>query len=348
MESLLLGRHRPRVSVIIPTYNCDRYIAEAVESVLSQHYQDYEVLVIDDGSTDRTGSVLAVYGDRIRIVVQENQGVAAARNHGLKLAQGDFVAFLDADDVMLPHKLAAQVAVFDADQSNASVGMVHSGWRRVDKDGHRLMDVEPWHTTPHLDLAGWLQWKPVLPSAMMFRREWLLQADGFDPRFPPAEDTDLVLRLALMGCETRWLEEITVLYRQHDESAMHKGLPQARSLTAVIDHFFARPDIPSAIRHLEKTIRYSTDVWIAWYLYHTGHPAEMAAYLKQSLQYSPYAAIDTIIHWAESFSAFSKAWGASFNMDTLCRTPEWQSATRTACPPSMTASLEGLAGKNLR
>lgn len=323
----------PQVSVIIPTYNGDRYLAEAIESVLGQSYDNYELLVIDDGSTDSTPAVVRAYGDRIRYIVQDNQGVAVARNHGLQLAQGSLIAFLDADDVFLPDKLAAQVAVFEAcstthASAHPDIGIVHSGWRRVDAEGRPLMDVEPWHTVPRLDLESWLRWKPVLPSAMMFQRDWLWRADGFDPRFPPAEDTDLVLRLALMGCETRWLKAITVHYRQHDGSAMHKGLPQARSLTAVIDQFFAQPDVPPSIRRIESQIRYSTDVWIAWYLNYTQHRSDMVAYLKKAWQRRPAPMIDTLISWAESFAAFSKQWGSEFDMNQLCGSPEWQHLTQ--------------------
>ncbi|MEM7773574.1 MAG: glycosyltransferase [Cyanobacteria bacterium P01_E01_bin.6] len=322
-----MSRH-PRISVVIPTYNCDRYLTEAIASVFAQSYQDVELLVIDDGSTDSTSALLDEYGDRLRHVVQANQGVAVARNHGIQLSQGEFIAFLDADDVWLPHKLAAQVEIFDACQrAGESIGIVHSGWHRVDEQGHPLMDVCPWQTAPTLDLEGWLQWKPVLPSAMMFRRDWLLRADGFDPRFPPAEDTDLVLRLALMGCETRWLKDITVRYRQHQESAMHKGLPQARSLTRVINQFFARSDLPTSTRRMEAQIRYSTNVWIAWYLYHTRHPTEMTQYLKRSWSDSPYTPVDTILHWIESFTSFSKNWGAALNITMLCHTHEWKNAT---------------------
>jgi len=314
------GWTSPRVSVIVPTYNCDRYVAQAVASVLNQTDVEFEVLVIDDGSIDQTRSVLQPYGDRIRYIYQENQGVAVARNHGLQLAQGEFVAFLDADDWFLPHKLAAQIEVFEADPE---LGIVHSGWHRVSAGGHLIMDIEPWQTIPTLDLEAWLQWKPVLPSAMMFRRSWLIQADGFDPRFPPAEDTDLVLRLALMGCKAQWLHQITTCYRQHDSSAMHKGLPQARSLTAVINQFFARSELPDSIRRIEPHIRYSTSVWIAWYLYYTGHLNEMVTYLKQSWHQSPYPSIDTFISWAESFAAFSSSWGDELNVDALCCLPEW-------------------------
>lgn len=316
----------PRVSVVIPTYNCALYIGEAIESVLSQRYLGqpegdwpYEIIVVDDGSKDNTSEVLEGYGDRIRSVYQQNQGVSMARNRGIELAKGEFVAFLDADDYFLPGKLAAQIAVFEA---KPQLGLVHSGWRRVNHQGEFIQDVEPWQNIPHLDLEMWLRWKPVLPSAMMFRREWLERAGGFDPRFPPAEDTDLALRLALMGCEAEWLREVTVCYRQHEQSAMHKGLPQARSLAAVIESFFARPELPLKIRLLEKQIKYSTFVWIGWYLYCRGHRAEMVQFLQRSWEYKPYLPVETVVNWVESFVKFSEDMGEELDADGLAS--DWQ------------------------
>ena len=330
----------PAISVIIPTYNCDRYLTQAIDSVLAQTTEDYELIVIDDGSTDDTAHVIAQIIKRydaditnkthprqgtIRYIRQSNQGVAVARNHGIQLARGEYIAFLDADDWFVPTKLDHQWAIFD---TNPDVGMVHSGWQRVDANGQRLMDVKPWIDCPQLDLAQWLQWKPVLPSAMMFRKEWLLKADGFDPRFPPAEDTDLVLRLAAMGCQTAWLKDITVYYRQHGDSAMHKGLPQARSLSAVINQFFTRSDLPPEIRRGEQKTRFSTWIWIAWYLHYTGHPDEMVQYLKQAWQYSTHPPIDTLIIWIESFAQFSKNWGTVLNTEALCKSAAWTELTQ--------------------
>ncbi|NJO41909.1 MAG: glycosyltransferase [Cyanobacteria bacterium CRU_2_1] len=316
---------KPRISVVIPTYNCDRYLAEAIDSVLCQTYPAYEVIVVDDGSTDRTQIILQEYGNRIRSVRQYNQGVAVARNHGMLLAQGEWIAFLDADDVFLPDKLEAQIAIAG---THPHLGIIHSGWQRVNVKGELLTIVEPWHQVPHLSLESWLRWKPVLPSAMLFRRDWLNKSGGFDPRFPPAEDTDLVLRLAAMGCDADWLRQVTVNYRQHENSAMHKGLPQARSLSAVIDHFFAQPHLPESIRLQENPIRYNTLVWIAWYLHYTHHLTEMVEYLKRSWQYSPYLPMETIVHWAESFTAFSQSWGSEFNADALVNSAEWQALMR--------------------
>jgi glycosyltransferase involved in cell wall biosynthesis len=315
----------PLVSVIIPTYNCQNYITRAVESVLEQEDCSYEIIAIDDGSTDNTQQVLEPYLDRLRYILQNNQGVAAARNRGIDLAKGDLIAFLDADDYFLPGKIAAQASIF---AQRPDLGIVHSGWQRVDDRGQKILDVCPWENIPELDLASWLRWKPVLPSAMMFRREWLQYVGGFDPRFPPAEDTDLVLKLALKGCKSAWLRQITVCYRQHDQSAMHKGLPQARSLSAVMDNFFNQPNLPEIVQLMEHSVRYGTLVWIAWYLHYTGHPVESTDYLKKAWDYRSGSAIETIVSWTESFAEFALNWGVKFEANNLTRSQEWRELVR--------------------
>ena len=150
------------VSVIIPTYNCDRYIDQAIASVLEQTYTDYELIIVDDGSTDDTAQVIKSYGDRINYIYQANQGVAQARNRGLAAAQGQYIAFLDQDDVFLPNKLGEQVSCFEL---HSDAGIIHSGWQRVNCGGEILGKVEPWHQAPTLDMEQWLWWKPVLLSA---------------------------------------------------------------------------------------------------------------------------------------------------------------------------------------
>ena len=313
---------QPKISVIIPTYNCDRYIAQAIDSVLEQQDCQCEIIIVDDGSTDRTESLLKTYSDSIRYIRQKNQGVAAARNRGIAEAEGELIAFLDADDYFLPGKLAAQAAIF---AKRPNLGIVNSGWLRVSSQGEKLLEVRPWEKSPQLELEDWIRWRPVLPSAMMFRREWLEYVGGFDARFPPAEDTELVLRMALRGCQSTWLKRVTVCYRQHEQSAMHKGLPQARSLTAVIDNFFKQPNLPEKVRLMEHSVRYLTFVWIAWYLHYTKHPVEMKEYLKQAWYYTPLSPLETVINWTECFAEFSQNWGVQFDAHQLAQSQEWQS-----------------------
>ncbi|NEN87749.1 MAG: glycosyltransferase [Okeania sp. SIO3H1] len=312
----------PRVSVIIPVYNGDRYICQAIESVLAQTYQSYEIIVIDDGSTDNTHLVLEPYVEAIRYVYQENQGVSAARNHGIDLAQGELIAFLDADDFFLSNKLTAQVGVFDA---QPNLGIVHSGWRRVNQDGETIKDETPWDYVPKLDLEGWLRWKPIgTMGTLMFRRDWLQQVGSFEAGLGHAEDVDLVLRLALQGCEADWLRESTVCYRQHDRNTMRDGISQARSINRVLDKFFASESLPLEVQLLEKQVRYNTLVWSSWYLYYTGFYSEMVEYLQRSWKYSPFLPVGTVINWIDSFTVFSENVGDDLDADKLAKTSEWQ------------------------
>ena len=246
----------PQISVIIPAYNCDRYIGQAVESILNQTYPADEIIIIDDGSQDNTRQVLQPYSNYIHYVYQENQGVSVARNHGLKLARGEFIVFLDADDIFLPNKLATQLAVF---QAKPQLGLVQSGWRRVNQQGETLMDATPWDYVPELNLENWLRWKPLgTMGTLMFRREWLLKIDGFEPGLAHAEDVDLILRMVLLGCESAWLQQSTVCYRQHDRNTMRDGVSQAKSINYVLDKFFNLSNIPLEIRLIENWVRYST------------------------------------------------------------------------------------------
>lgn len=309
------------VSVIIPTYNGDRFIAEAIESVLNQTYPQVELIVVDDGSTDSTLTVLQNYGDRIRWECQPHQGVAIARNRGWQMAQGEWIAFLDQDDVFWPDKLALQVACLE---THPKIGMLHSGWQRIDDRGQPLGTVEPWHQAATLNLQEWLWWKPVLLSAMMFRRSWLERSQGLDPAFQQVCDLDLVLRLSQMGCETTWLRQITVGYREHDRNDSRNTRLQAQEHEQVLDKFFAMPNLPDAIRQIEQRCRYHTLVWSAWRLYSTNHYGAMADYLEKSLGYTPYLLTETIADWMNSFSTYASEQNLLFDATDLTESIAWQ------------------------
>lgn len=315
----------PQISIVIPAYNCDRYIGQAIESILNQTYSSYEIIVVDDGSQDKTREALQPYCQHIQYVYQENQGVSVARNHGLNLARGEFIVFLDADDMFLPDKLTTQLAVFEA---QPQLGLVQSGWRRVNQKGEILMDATPWNYVPELNLEMWLRWKPLgTMGTLMFRRDWLLKVAGFEPGLAHAEDVDLILRLALLGCESAWLHQSTVCYRQHDRNTMRDGISQAKSINYVLDKFFNLPNIPLEIRLIENWVRYSTLVWSSWYLYYTGFPSEMAEYLKKAWNYTPFLTVETLTNWTESFVHYSQGLGQSLSVNQLCRLPEWNDLT---------------------
>ncbi|MEL6929631.1 MAG: glycosyltransferase [Cyanobacteria bacterium J06600_6] len=309
----------PLVSIVIPVYNGEKYIQTAVNSVLEQTYQNYEIIVIDDGSTDNTRQKLHPYHEQIRYVFQENSGSAAARNLGIKLAKGEFIAFLDSDDFwLMPEKLEKQVALFG---DRPSLGGINTGWQIVDGEGKPIKTVQPWHKAPKLDLETWLKKKCVRTSAMIFRRQWLEKVGGFDEELRQSHDVDLILRLSLAGCETEWLREETVCYRQHESNTTKDSLKQAKYIQAVLDKFFARTDLPKSISKQERQIRYHTLVWIAWYQYHDDNLDQMVAFLRKSLSFSPYLLVENISHWLTTFERFSAERGEKFPTDVVTSSP---------------------------
>lgn len=188
------------VSIIIPTYNRGHLIERAIDSVLNQTYSSYEIIVIDDGSTDNTGNVIEAIGDdRIRyIALPENQGVAHARNVGIREARYEYLAFLDSDDEWLPDKLMLQMDKMS--KSSAKYGLVYC------RMGGLLRDGSTRFVCPHQDyvkeiLEGDL-FRPLLlqnvigTPAMLVRRECLDQVGGFKESLKCLEDWELILRIA--------------------------------------------------------------------------------------------------------------------------------------------------------
>ncbi len=183
---------KPLVSVIIPTYNRDWIVKEAIESVLAQDFSDYELIVVDDGSDDRTPEILAAYEDPITVIRQSNRGVSAARNRGIAAATGRLIAFLDSDDLWLPQKLSAQVNFF-AENPNAVICQTEEQWVR---NGVRVNPKKR-----HLKFSGMIFERSlalclVSPSAVMITKALFDAVGVFDEDLPACEDYDLWLRIS--------------------------------------------------------------------------------------------------------------------------------------------------------
>lgn len=314
-----------KVSVIIPAYNGDRYLAAAIDSILAQTYRDLEIIVVDDGSTDNTPQVAQQYGTAVhavQYVSQSNQGVAASRNLGMAKARGDYIAFLDQDDVFLPHKLSSQVGMLEQDDN---LGIVNSGWQITDEQGHIKAAVQPWQQIPDLTAANLIIWKPVFLGAMLFRRSWLERVSGFDISLEQTPDVDLVMRLAKLDCPAAWVEQTTVQYRQHEANASKNTLLQAQELNQITSRFFAQSSLTPAIKALEAKSRYQSLVWSAWRLQQTGYLEEMSHYLYESEFYSQKSHTKTVLSWLESFKNYSAEYGDKFDVAALNDAAEWQS-----------------------
>jgi GT2 family glycosyltransferase len=183
----------PVVSVVIPTFNRWPLVGEAVESVLAQSYSDFELIVVDDGSTDETQKELAKFRSRLRFFVKAREGVAAARNFGVSRAVGRYVAFLDSDDLWRPKKLEIQTAFMEKD-SAVKICQTDEIWLRHDV----RVNPKSRHQKPSGDIfVRSLELCLVSPSAVMMTRELFARFGGFDERFPVCEDYDLWLRIAV-------------------------------------------------------------------------------------------------------------------------------------------------------
>lgn len=184
-------KHR-LVSVIIPTYNRGWIIKDAIESVMAQEFKDFELIVVDDGSTDHTYEILNSYQTKIRILRQNNQGVSAARNRGIEAASGRLITFLDSDDIWLPKKLSYQVEFFNS-TPDALICQTEEIWiknnvRMNPKKRHKKLSGMIFEPSLALCL--------VSPSAVMIRRPLFDEVGIFDESLPACEDYDLWLRIS--------------------------------------------------------------------------------------------------------------------------------------------------------
>jgi len=235
----------PEVSVIIPTYNRSSYLRQAVESVLRQTFTDFEAIVVDDGSTDGTGTMIKTLNDsRIRYEYQTNQGRSVARNNGVDLSQGLYIAFLDDDDLFLPNKLQIQV---NALRENPDVGSVASGFTYIDECNRLIHIARPWLLSHELTVHGFL-YEPALLhlASTLFRRDSLSNLGKcFDHSFHLGEDTDFFLRMFLSGIKISWMPTIVASYRLHETGTMSQTEANAYShaVKRLLDKFFRHPGI---------------------------------------------------------------------------------------------------------
>lgn len=221
----------PVVSVLMPVYNAERYVGEAVRSILEQTFSDFEFIVIDDGSTDRSGEQLAelAAGDsRMRLVRRPNTGYLRALNEGLAYCSGEFVARMDADDVSLPERFERQIDYLRAHPDCLAVGC---GMLRIDADGDPIC-AEPMPTAHEEIVARLLKGLGALPHpGAMIRREAIVAAGGYREAYYGAEDHDLWLRLADRG-QLANLPEPLVKCRIHPENFTFVNEDRTRQVLA--------------------------------------------------------------------------------------------------------------------
>jgi glycosyltransferase involved in cell wall biosynthesis len=246
------------VSVIVPTYNTITYLPDAIESILKQTFEDFEIILVNDGSTDSTAQWAKKLTDpRIRYIHQENKGLSAARNTGIDLAQGRYIALLDADDLWVPTKLEKQVALLDA---NPEVGMVHSWALFIDGQGRSTGRI--WKTQAQgMALSHLLHRNDVAVSSVLVRRECFALVGGFDTSLRSLEDWDMWLRLAV-HYPIAVTQELMAYYRQIPGSMSRNCEVMEASFKKVIDQHFALA--PQSLQYIRDRSYGSAYQCLAW------------------------------------------------------------------------------------
>lgn len=228
---------RKSITVVVPAYNCERYIAEALTSILTQGPAVKEVIVVDDGSTDSTCEIVRRFGPPVRLIQQGNQGPAAARNKGLKEARGDYIAFLDGDDVWLPGKLDAQLDYLEAHPDLKFVFGRISYWH-PDSSG-RYEHVPPEELQGAAEgidapVSGWIYPELLLDSAVciiavLMHRSVYEAVGGLDESLQTGEDYDYWLRVS-RRFEMHKLSRHVARYRLHGQGATREPRPESNEL----------------------------------------------------------------------------------------------------------------------
>lgn len=249
----------PKVTVVIPAYNAMRYLPETMETALAQTFTDFEVLVVNDGSTDHTAEwVSQVTDPRVRIVSQENKGLAGARNTGIAHAKGEYIAYLDADDLWEPTKLEKQVRCLD---ENPEVGLVYTWTALADQDGKSTGRVISSHAEGNV-------WQELIEfnmvccgSTPLIRRSCFDVVGLFSPDVSPSDDWDMWLRIA-NKFSFGVVKEALIRYRQHPSNSSKNFQLMLDTSRTLIERTFA--SAPTESLYLRNRSYGSIYLYLGW------------------------------------------------------------------------------------
>lgn len=208
--------NNPLVSVIIPVYNGERYLAEAINSVLNQNYQPIEIIVIDDGSTDKTSEIVKSFSSDVKYLYQNNSGTATARNYGISIAQGSFFAFLDADDLWVENKLEMQMKIFNNDSEVDIVFGKVKQFYSPELDENLKSKI---YCNPDL-MTGYI------PSAMMVKRDSFYRVGEFNSQWKQGEFADWYVRTTELNLKIVNLPNLVAKRRLHEKN---KGIQEGKN-----------------------------------------------------------------------------------------------------------------------
>ena len=267
-----------KVSIIIPTFNRRDYITIALDSVLAQTYKDYEIIIIDDGSSDDTKEVLKPYQDKIRYFYHDNKGIPATRNRGIREAHGDYIALLDSDDYWLPEKLERQMDCF---KKNPHYGMVATRCSSITQDGRFREKNRP-------GKSGWIlndlfKANFIRTSSAMIKKECFEKAGFFDESLPMYEEVDLWLRIA-KHYPIGFINTPLTVYIDNPQGVSTNSLAGRLLRQKVLEKNYLKECIPLDLYRKRVASNYYS---IGKHYLHQGAKSEGKKYFKQSINLHP-------------------------------------------------------------
>lgn len=293
----------PRVSIVIPTYNSARYLAETLESILKQSFEDYEIIIVDDGSTDNTKEVLKRYEDSISYVFQDNSGgPSRPRNTGISIANGELISFFDSDDIMLPGKLEASVGLFDI---APQIGMVFSNFMVCDeaervKPGTFLDHYAYFHSMTYSKIGereyvykgeeifnGLFFENFIGLSGVLARKDVFSRAGYFDEQLSTSEDRDMWFRIG-KKYDVGYIDIVGHCYRNREGSLTKRGIECEHNRITVIERY------RTGIR--KKIVRKRADQLIAQCNYGIGYHYQTLGCFSEARRYY-FKSIKGYLNW---------------------------------------------------
>jgi glycosyltransferase involved in cell wall biosynthesis len=283
------------VSIIIPVYNGERFLKATLESVFAQTFKDYEVICVDDGSTDRSSAVISeissAHTQPVRLLRQHRGGQSAARNMGARNSSGQYLAFLDQDDIWYPTKLERQVEVLETRQAAV---LVHSDHDLIDETGRVLQRNVASAARNASDkglvtrLLGPHAW--IFPSLLMARKSAFIQIGGFDPELRFDEDADLCMRMHELG-ESVFLDEVGGAHREHTASASKRTdfadehLRNGERFYRKLERHYAEE--PHKLRLVHLILATKLSDW-GWHKVRAGEWGQGVRLLARAVSYDPF------------------------------------------------------------
>jgi glycosyltransferase involved in cell wall biosynthesis len=279
----------PKVSVIIPAFNCARYIADAIDSVLAQTYQDFEIIVVDDESTDGTGEVVRQYGDRVRCIRQKNRGPSGAKNTGIQAARGEYISTLDGDDLWMPDRLEKLTPLLD---QQPELGFAYGDCYRIDETPDRIQPRTAFQIHGGAR-RGWVLERLVMvnfvPSQSVIIRRRALDAVGlFDESYRIGEDWDLWLRLAARY-PVDFIPDVVAMRRQHMQNITNNSdVTMMSNAVSILSHLKQRePEAVARIRRAHNRALARAHFLLGVARVNNGDSRRGRVEIARSLRYAP-------------------------------------------------------------